>query len=281
MKGFINLYKPVGMSSAQAVARVKRALELPKNVKVGHTGTLDPMASGILPIAVGRATRLFDFMLEKYKTYVAEFTFGFETDTLDSEGEIVKTAEKIPSVEEIMAVLPEFLGKIEQLPPQYSAKSVNGIRAYDLARKGQAVELKSCVVEIVEFEFLEAKEENKFAFRITCGSGTYIRSLCRDLAVKLGSVATMTALERTKVGVFGLENAVKIEDVTPSALLPCEIVLERLEKLNISAQQQEMLLQGKRVELSKQNGLYKVFNGELVGLGQVENNCLKMKTWLI
>ena len=143
MNGFINLNKPVGISSAQAVGRVKRILNLPKNVKIGHMGTLDPQASGVLIIALGNATRAFDLLLAKYKTYLAESTFGYETDTLDSEGEIVNKNNKLPTVDEINSVLPTFLGKIDQLPPLYSAKSINGIRAYDLARQGKIADLKS------------------------------------------------------------------------------------------------------------------------------------------
>lgn len=280
MIGFINLYKPEGMSSAQAVARVKRALSLEKSCKVGHAGTLDPMACGILPIAVGKATKLFDFMLTKTKTYLAEFTFGYETDTLDREGECVKKSEIIPTKAEILKVLPHFIGCIEQIPPKYSAKSVGGVRAYDLARSGREVELKSCRVEVLEFDLVEDCGGGKFKFKIVCGSGTYIRSLCRDIAYSLGSVATMTALERVEVGVFNIENSVKLDEVSSLMLLPCEIVLQKLPILNITDEQELRLFQGKRVEIDGEDGEYRAYNCGLMGLCCVENRVLKMKIWL-
>ena len=280
MKGFLNLNKPSGMSSARAVAIVKNKLGI-KNEKIGHTGTLDPMASGVLPIAIGRATRLFDFMLSKQKSYIAEFTFGFETDTLDTEGEIIAKSELIPNEQAVMQALDEFIGEIQQVPPLYSAKSINGQRAYKIARENKSVELKPCTVKIFEFELL-SKQNNIFKFKITCGSGTYIRSLCRDLAYKLNSNATMTSLVRIKSGVFKIENSINIDDVTIQDILPCEFVLENLPSLNINMEEEKALLNGKKLQkTSLVAGEYKIYNNELIGIGLVDNNSyLKMKIWL-
>lgn len=279
MKGFINLNKPIGMSSAKAVAIVKQKLNL-KNEKVGHTGTLDPLASGVLPIAIGRATRLFGFMLTKHKTYIAEFTFGYQTNTLDSEGEVEFRSDYIPSKQEIEKVTCKFIGKISQIPPQFSAKSVNGIRAYEKARKGEEIDLKPSIVEIIEFRVL-GQSENSFKFLITCGSGTYIRSLCRDLARELNTFATMTSLERVQSGVFDIETAVDLDNLSEDKILDCDIVLQTLERIDLDSVQEKTLLDGKKLILDKISGQYKAYCGELIGILSIDKNGLvKMDTWL-
>ena len=271
MNGFINLNKPVGISSAQAVGRVKRILNLPKNVKIGHMGTLDPQASGVLIIALGNATRAFDLLLAKHKTYLAEFAFGYETDTLDSEGEIVNKNNKLPTVDEINSVFPTFLGKIDQLPPQYSAKSINGIRAYDLARQGKIADLKSCKVDIFKFELKEQITTATFVFEIECGGGTYIRSLCRDLAHKLGTVATMTALCRTKSGFFDIKDAVCLENLGENDIISTEQVFNDLSKLDLTPKESEFFKVGKKFTLPQAQGIYRTFDnsGNFIGLCEI------------
>jgi len=283
MIGFLNVDKPTGMTSAQVVARVKKLLCLGKDTKVGHTGTLDPLASGVLPIAIGKATRLFEYMLAKTKEYEAEFRFGHETDTLDSAGKTIKTTDNIPSKQEIENALHNFIGKILQMPPAYSAKSVNGKRAYSLARKGQNVELNKCEVEVFTFDLIEEINSNTFKFKIVCGSGTYIRALCRDLAYSLGSLATMTKLVRTRVGVFNLDSACKLEMITKFSLLPCDIVLKKLESYTIDSNTLSRLRNGQKVnsKLMSNELLKIIYQDELVGLGYAENSNLKMKIWLI
>lgn len=280
MKGFLNLNKPSGITSAQAVAIVKRKLNL-KNEKVGHTGTLDPMASGVLPIAIGRTTRLFDFMLSKQKTYIAEFTFGYETNTLDSEGKVCFQNGKIPDETSVINALQDFCGEIEQVPPVFSAKSVNGVRAYNLARNNKSVNLTPCKVVVYEFTFL-SRTDNIFKFKITCGSGTYIRSLCRDLAHKLGTFATMTSLVRTKTGVFEIENTVDLNNISIEKVLPCEYVLANLPSFNVTEDEQKILLDGKPVKKCElKAGEYKVYCGELIGNAIVDkNHNIKIKIWL-
>ena len=281
MIGFINVNKPKGLTSAQVVNRVKKLLNLDRATKVGHTGTLDPLALGVLPIAIGKATKLFDFMLSKTKEYEAEFTFGYETDSLDSAGKVVAKCEKIPTKQEIEEKLTSFTGEISQIPPLFSAKSVNGVRAYTLARKGKLVNLKPSVVEVVKFELIGEVDSKTFRFKIECGSGTYIRSLCRDLAYSLRTYATMTSLIRTRVGVFDLNNSVLLDEVCPKNILPCEVVLTKLDDITIDAPTLNRLKNGQRVEYRQIKSLFKVWcENSLQGLGYVEGNNLKMKIWL-
>jgi tRNA pseudouridine55 synthase len=193
-KGIVAINKPQGWTSFDVVNKIKYMV---KPVKVGHLGTLDPMATGVLLVTVGSATKLFDLMQTKSKTYVAKFKFGIETDTLDATGAVVKTVEQIPSVEQIKTVLPMFIGKISQIPPKYSAKKVNGSKAYDLARAGIDFELKPKEIDISRFELLEHKGK-QFSFVIECSSGTYIRAIGRDLADLIGTPVCMIKLVRVE-----------------------------------------------------------------------------------
>ena len=210
MLGFINVYKPSGITSNAVVQMLKKKL----NVKrIGHLGTLDPMACGVLPIAVGKATRLFDLFLEKQKRYDVVFDFGYTTDTLDTDGIVSDVSPVVPTMLEINSVLSKLIGKIEQMPPKFSAKNVAGRRAYELARNGEEFVLQPKQVEIFEFELLEQLAKNKFRFGVLCSSGTYIRSLGRDLASLLGTYACMSFLERVESGVFTKEKAIALEDI--------------------------------------------------------------------
>ena len=166
--GVLNLNKPEGMSSARAVSFVRRATGL----ACGHMGTLDPLASGVLPVAVGNATRLFDYLLQKQKVYCALFAFGTETDTLDRAGRVTKSGGRVPAADEVAAALASFVGEYDQLPPAYSAKNVNGVRAYDLARQGKEVALAPKRVRVDSMELLGEEGEGVFAVRIVCGGGT-------------------------------------------------------------------------------------------------------------
>lgn len=282
MIGFINVNKPVGMTSAQVVATVKRKLSLDKSTKIGHMGTLDMQAGGVLPIAVGKATRLFDYMLTKRKYYRAEFTFGYMTDSLDSAGEIINRDDKVIIERQVREVLPEFLGDIMQVPPLFSAKKLGGKRASDIARSGETVDLEACPIHIFRFDLVSVRG-NSFVFDIECSAGTYIRSLCRDLASSLGTFATMTKLTRTKAGVFELGNAIELENVSEECLLPPEVVLGGVPSLNFDTDREmQTLLNGQRLCLDKPAGIYAFYcMGVLRGLCQIdlEKNA-KMKTWL-
>lgn len=278
MIGFFNVNKKEGITSSKAVMSIKKLL--PKGTKIGHMGTLDPMASGVLPVAVGRATRLFDLMQNKQKEYVATFKFGVETNTLDSTGEIVRTTDVLPNEQQILETLKQFIGSIEQVPPSFSAKNIDGKRAYDMARKGVSVELKPCNVIIYNFELIECLGKNEYVFKIVCGSGTYIRSLCRDLAYSLGSLATMTKLVRTKTGCFCLENAVDYDKISVDNLIEVRDVVN-LPAINLSFDYIKTLLDGKKVNINSKDGQYLVYsNDELQLVLNIKNGTSCEKIWL-
>ena len=201
MQGIVNVYKPKGWTSFDVVNKLKRVYS---TSKIGHLGTLDPMAEGVLPVALGKATKLFDFYLKKTKVYEAEFEFGYETDTLDAYGEVIQTSPNLPTLEEIKKATEKFLGKIKQVPPAFSAVKINGKRAYDLARNKEEFTISAKEVEVFKFDCLGKLAGNKYSFIIECSAGTYIRSLARDIAKALGSCGYVGALRRTKVGKFEL-----------------------------------------------------------------------------
>ena len=246
--GFVNLSKPAGMTSSDAVCIVRGVLSraIGGRQKTGHLGTLDPLATGVLPIALGKATALFDFLAFKTKRYVAEFTFGTATDTLDRGGKTVRDGGRIPSAEEIAAVLARFTGEFMQTPPAYSAKSVNGRRAYSYARSGEAVELAPKLVRVDSFELIGGGE-GVYEFAIECGGGTYIRSLARDIADALGTCAYMSALTRTKSGPFTAENAVTPDEfrLAPEKhIIPAEFALSGLKKVTLGENALKRMLNG-------------------------------------
>ncbi|MDE2063561.1 MAG: tRNA pseudouridine(55) synthase TruB, partial [Bradyrhizobium sp.] len=197
--GWVVLDKPIGMTSTHAVAVVKRLFSAKR---AGHAGTLDPLASGGLPIALGEATKTVPFVMDGRKRYRFTVTWGEERDTDDTEGRIIRTSEFRPSVEAIEALLPQFTGLIEQIPPQYSAIKVQGERAYDLARDGEAVELKPRPVEIHQLTLVEQPDSSHSVFEAECGKGTYVRALARDIGRILGCFGHISGLRRTLVGPF-------------------------------------------------------------------------------
>ena len=246
--GFVNLSKPAGMTSSDAVCIVRGVLSrtIGGRQKTGHLGTLDPLATGVLPIALGKATALFDFLAFKTKRYVAEFTFGTATDTLDRGGKTVRDGGRIPSAEEIAAVLARFTGEFMQTPPAYSAKSVNGRRAYSYARSGEAVELAPKLVRVDSFELIGGGE-GVYEFAIECGGGTYIRSLARDIAEALGTCAYMSALTRTQSGPFTAESAVTPDEfrLAPEKhIIPAEFALSGLKKVTLGENALKRMLNG-------------------------------------
>ncbi len=252
--GWIILDKPLGLGSTQAVGAVKRVCReagLGK-VKVGHGGTLDPLATGVLPIALGEATKLCGRMLDASKTYAFTVQFGTETDTLDLEGKVIAESPVRPTRAEIEAVLPRFTGPIEQVPPAYSALKVDGERAYDLARKGEAVELKSRSVTIHDL-MIEAADADSVTLIAQVSKGTYIRSLARDIALALGTVGHVTMLRRLKAGPFGIEAAISLDKLNEvgkgapleNVLLPLEAGLVDIPALNLSPEQASMVRQGR------------------------------------
>ena len=260
LHGWIILDKPVGIGSTQCVGRVKRALRDAgeAKVKVGHGGTLDPLASGVLPIALGEATKLAGRMLDATKSYDFTIGFGVETDTLDLEGVSIATSAVRPTRAEVAAILPRFTGPIDQVPPIYSALKINGERAYDLARAGEIVELKSRSVTVHELAILAGDAEAQLpaiTLSATVSKGTYIRSLARDIALALGSVGHVTMLRRTKAGPFGLAQAISLDFLDDAAkaraltrvVLPLIAGLDDIPALPVTPDQAQQLRQGKRL----------------------------------
>ena len=212
MDGFLNILKPPGISSGSVVGYVRH--RLPRGTAVGHGGTLDPEAAGVLPLCVGRATRLFDYIIDKEKEYIAEVRLGIETDTQDATGEIVARAERLAVTEQdFLEVLPRFVGEIDQVPPAFSAIKRGGQRMYDLARKGEAVELAARKVTVHGVEALSRLAEDRYLIRVTCGKGVYIRTLCHDIGRALGCGAHMSFLLRSRAGVFTCEDGLTLEEI--------------------------------------------------------------------
>ena len=256
LHGWIILDKPLGFGSTQAVSAVKRALREagePKT-KVGHGGTLDPLASGVLPIALGEATKLAGRMLDATKEYDFTIRFGEETNTLDAEGETVATSPLRPTPEQAAAILPRFTGLIAQIPPAFSALKIDGKAAYARVRSGEAVELKPRQVTIHELRLLGA-DPGEASLSATVSKGTYIRSLARDIARALGTVGHVSYLRRTRAGPFGLESAISLDflnelakarDLT-RAVLPLEAALDDIPALPVTPDQAKLLRHGQRL----------------------------------
>jgi tRNA pseudouridine55 synthase len=269
------------MSSAYAVTAVKKKFNLP----CGHMGTLDPMAEGVLPVGIGQASRLFQYLLDKEKTYIARFKFGFETDTLDVTGETISSGKRVPSKSEIESVLNKFVGEIDQVPPKYSAKCIDGKRGYQLARKGVEFELAPKKVTILSSELLGQTEEDEYEFKFVCKGGTYIRSLARDIAKECGTLGTMSALTRAKCGVFSIENGVSVEDFRAESDADKFIIAPEntinFEKIVLREKQATRILNGLFDDYGYQDGLYKVYSeDEFWGVGESKDGILRIKTYV-
>jgi tRNA pseudouridine55 synthase len=256
INGWIVLDKPVGLGSTQAVSAVKRALREagePKQ-RVGHGGTLDPLASGVLPIAIGEATKVSGRMLDASKSYEFTVRFGEETDTLDLEGKVVATSDIRPDREQIERVICVFTGAIEQVPPAYSALKIEGKAAYARARAGEEVELKPRKITIFELLLRDATTDSA-TFHARVSKGTYIRSLARDIAKALNTVGHVTMLRRTRAGPFGLEKAISLDFLSEAAkarrligaVLPLEAALDDIPALPITPDQAQLLRFGQRL----------------------------------
>lgn len=285
--GFFNVIKPTGMTSSDVVVKIRGILKrhYGEKIKVGHLGTLDPGGAGVLPVAVGRATRLFDYAGQTVKKYRAGFKFGVETDTLDSYGKITRTADKIPTIHEILHILPSFTGKIAQMPPVYSSISIAGKRAYDLARAGKEFVIEAREVEIFSVEFLYEKD-GIFVFDITCSGGTYIRSVVRDMAYALGTVGYMSFIIRLRSGKFAMENAVTPDEIQADPerhMLPTEYFLSDYPRYDVPEILSEKVINGVKIKIGPlPDGFFTVYvRGSLLGIGIGRDGCLEVKTRLI
>ncbi|WP_311487078.1 tRNA pseudouridine(55) synthase TruB [uncultured Anaerococcus sp.] len=286
LKGILNVNKEKGISSARVVSLVRRALNMKK---VGHTGTLDLEASGVLPIVIGKATRVSDYMMTKDKVYETELILGAKTDTLDAAGEIIEKSDKEVTREEFLQAMKTFKGEIDQIPPMYSALKVNGKKLYDLAREGIEIERKKRKVNIYDIELLDFAFP-KATIRVTCSKGTYIRTLVDDLGEELGSLAYVNELARVRVGDFDIKDAIKSEDLLEipkedliNKLYPIDTALKDFDKIILDRKYLDNLVNGQIVEVDKNYGkIIRVYAGDdFIGLGnnfsQDGKNFLKME----
>jgi len=246
--GWVNLDKPLGLTSTQAIGKVRRILNAQK---LGHAGTLDPLASGILPIALGEATKTIPFVQDAFKTYRFTVTWGEQRSTDDAEGDVIASSDHRPSKADIEKALPGFLGNIEQIPPKFSAIKIDGQRAYDLARDGKDVEIKSRIVTIETLELINT-EKDSAELLMNCGKGTYVRALARDLALELGTYGYVSELRRARVGPFTLKNAISLDileemsDSAPlnEAVLPLDSALDDILALDLRQDEAAKLKNG-------------------------------------
>ncbi|MCK6418430.1 MAG: tRNA pseudouridine(55) synthase TruB [Alphaproteobacteria bacterium] len=296
LHGWINLNKPAGMTSTQAVGAIRRLLNVQK---LGHAGTLDPLATGILPIALGEATKVIPFAQDALKTYEFTITWGEQRDTDDAEGAVIATSEIRPGLEEIANALPRFIGEIEQIPPRYSAIKIDGQRAYDLAREGEEFEIKPRRVFVQDLKLcpsntisaalpLPPSGEGKTArssgeegmtkttLIMTCGKGTYVRSLARDLAEILGTRGYISALKRTAVGGFTLENAISLDNLEKmadsaarnQALLPLDSALDDILALPLKPDEATRLRNGQVLSFVSRPDFKRLEDAGLTGAGE-------------
>lgn len=284
--GFVNLLKPPGITSHDAVNRLRRIFN---TRAVGHAGTLDPAASGVLPLAIGKATRLLEYLVAADKTYTAEITFGIATDTLDQEGEIIWRSETPPiiSQSDLQVVLDAMLGAQMQIPPAYAAIKLRGRPLYSYARAGEEITMpaRPIVIDALSVIEFESGSIPKLLLRIKCSKGTYVRSLARDIAAKLGTRGTLTFLLREDVGKFNINESFTLEEITrlvedgkaKDCLLPPITALQHVAKIVLDKQTAERFLHGQRIRLvaKPKDGLVAVlYAGLLLGVGNVEQGCL-------
>ena len=291
MTGIILIDKPKDITSFGAVARVRRICG---EKKCGHTGTLDPMATGLLTVMLGGATRFSELLPSHDKAYRAEFRLGTVTDTLDITGKVLETRPVSANAAQVAAALAEFVGEIEQLPPMYSAVSVNGKRLYDLARQGVEVEREPRRVTVYSAEILEANESaGEYAVSVECSSGTYVRTLISDLGEKLGCGAVLTELRRTAANGFKIDSAVTLEALSQAAesgeldrlIIPVDRALEEYPIITVSAAQARRFGNGgelslERLKYPRTLGLFRIYDrdGAFMGLGEIgDGDSLKVK----
>ncbi len=271
VNGWLNIDKPYGMTSTQAIGRVRRVLS-PQ--KIGHAGTLDPLATGVLPIAMGEATKTIPFIQDAIKTYTFTVVWGERRSTDDAEGDITAISDKRPSQKDILDALPAFIGEIDQTPPLFSAIKIDGQRAYDLARQGERPEIKSRKTYIKSFELIEARQDDA-DFRVICGKGTYVRALARDIAVKMGTLGYVSKLTREKVGIFTTESAISLDKLAQmeyvaalnEALQPLQIVLDDIPALSLKQEEAAMLKSGQILRLISKPDFDRL---EQIGLGTTD-----------
>ena len=285
MDGIIVINKPKGYTSHDIVYKIKKIV----NEKVGHTGTLDPLATGVLPLLIGKGTLCSKYLINHDKIYQVELKLGKKTKTADSEGEIIEEKDVLPEMlqeDKIKETLKTFVGKQEQIPPIYSAIKVNGKKLYEYARKNQEVEIKPRNIEIYGIKLIELnKKEKIIKFEVSCSKGTYIRTLCENIAEKLNTVGYMYNLNRIKVGDFEISNAINIDEILKNSQ-PKEIIernvitIEKLfkskENIDLNDKKLALFLNGVQLTQKNEDGIYRIYNkNKFIGIGTIKNNLLK------
>lgn len=294
MNGFLCVLKPPGMTSSDVVVRVRR--RLPKGTKVGHAGTLDPEAAGVLPLMIGKASRLFDYLVEKEKVYIAELRPGYSTDTQDAHGRIVAGGGERASLEQLEAVLPQFIGEIMQTPPMFSALKRDGQKLCDLARKGVTVELEARPTQVYAIDVLHALDDGGFMLRVRCGKGTYIRTLCHDIGRAMGTQAHMGLLLRAKTGMFSLDDAHTMEEIEAIAgsggleemLVAMDRPLGHLPCVDVAPWAERFVRNGNvltpkelRGEIPEDRPVRLYLNGRFAGIGRLRGGQMKFDAMLL
>lgn len=281
LNGILLINKPKDFTSHDVVAKVKKILNVNK---VGHTGTLDPNATGVLPLLLNDGTKLSKYLIEHDKEYEVSLKLGIKTTTADEEGDIVEEKEVIWNEIEAKLdnTLNSFIGKQEQVPPIYSAIKVNGKKLYEYARRGENIEVKPRTIEIYNIELQEIiKQENIIKFKVSCSKGTYIRSLCEDIAFKLGTVGYMKDLNRTKVGRFNINDAITIEELenhieeAKKKIIQIEDFFKDMPKIELDITSLNKFLNGMMITIKDKDGLYNIYSEKYIGVGIIKNNKLK------
>ena len=282
MQGILIINKPQGYTSQDVVSKVKKILNVKK---AGHTGTLDPMATGVLPVLIGEYTKLSKYLIEHDKTYVAKLKLGLKTDTGDLEGNVIEEKEFDKSILEkskVENVLKSFLGKQKQIPPMYSAIKINGKKLYEYAREGIEVEVEPRDIELYKLNLLSI-ENDEIEFEVSCSKGTYIRVVCEDIAKTLGTIGTMSSLNRTIVDKFNISQAITFEELESikenidSRLIKMENVFDHLPKLTLNKRKEDLFLNGVMLTFEYQDGVYNIYdsNNIYIGTGTIKDNLLK------
>ena len=278
MDGIIIINKPKNCTSHDIVQKAKKVF----CEKVGHTGTLDPMATGVLPLLIGKGTLCSKYLINHDKIYKVHLTLGVKTDTADSEGSIIEE-KKVPQEafqkERIEEVLENFLGKQEQMPPMYSAIKVKGKKLYEYARKGQEVEVQPRPIEIYEIKLLKINQKEKqIEFQVACSKGTYIRSLCEDIAERIGTVGYMSKLNRVQVGDFSIEQAISIEQLEKGEIpyITIEEIFSDRQEILLEKSRLQPFFNGVKLTMKKTDGVYRIYcNQQFIGIGIVDKGFLK------
>lgn len=286
MDGILIINKPKGRTSHDIVAKVKKIV----GNKVGHTGTLDPNATGVLPLLIGKGTLCSQYLIEHDKIYEVILKLGIKTDTADSEGSVIEQKEVVPNVLDkgnVLETLKSFIGKQEQIPPMYSAIKINGKKLYEYARKGQEVEVKPRKIEIYKCDLKQFNlDEKEICFTVSCSKGTYIRSLCEDIAKKLGTVGHMKELNRIKVGKFDINQAITVEELEANIsnkaylnehFISIEKAFSDQKSVNITENRLKYFINGVKLSFDLEDGIYKIYNEKntFIGIGSIKNKLIK------